>query len=62
MKNNSQVESPCVKNCCLDDNDICLGCFRSLSEITSWGLADNQTRKKILQKVEQRRAVKKPLA
>ena len=27
---------PCVRNCCLNEEDICLGCFRSLSEILSW--------------------------
>ena len=31
------VESPCVRNCCLDENDICLGCFRTVEEITAWG-------------------------
>ncbi|WP_156302871.1 DUF1289 domain-containing protein, partial [Methylogaea oryzae] len=25
---------PCVRNCCLDSTDICLGCFRALAEIT----------------------------
>ena len=28
--------SPCVRNCCLDDQDICLGCFRSITEICAW--------------------------
>ncbi|GHF02183.1 DUF1289 domain-containing protein [Thalassotalea profundi] len=28
--------SPCVKNCCLNENDICIGCFRHLNEITGW--------------------------
>ncbi|WP_286263410.1 DUF1289 domain-containing protein [Thalassotalea atypica] len=28
--------SPCVRNCCLDPQDICLGCFRHLDEITQW--------------------------
>jgi len=28
----------------LDNNDICLGCFRSLEEITSWSKVDEQTR------------------
>ena len=31
-----EVQSPCVRNCCLDDNDICVGCYRSLQEITHW--------------------------
>jgi len=44
----STVSSPCVRNCCLDDNDICLGCFRSLDEITAWGGADDTRRREIL--------------
>ncbi len=28
--------SPCIRNCCLDNNDICLGCFRYIDEIVNW--------------------------
>jgi len=28
--------SPCVRNCCLNEKDICLGCYRHLDEITGW--------------------------
>ena len=30
------IASPCVRNCCLDENDVCLGCFRTIEEITQW--------------------------
>ena len=30
------IPSPCVNACCLNDKDICVGCFRSLDEILSW--------------------------
>lgn len=42
------VESPCVRNCCLDDSDICVGCYRSLMEITRWSLVDDDTKALIL--------------
>ena len=42
------VESPCVRNCCLDDNDICVGCYRSLVEITRWSLVDDDEKALIL--------------
>lgn len=29
-------QSPCIRNCCLDQQDCCLGCGRLLSEITEW--------------------------
>ena len=36
VKINKQNLSPCIRNCCLNEGDICLGCFRSLSEIIGW--------------------------
>jgi predicted Fe-S protein YdhL (DUF1289 family) len=38
----STVESPCVRNCCLDDQDMCLGCFRMLDEILIWSTASSK--------------------
>ncbi|EKO3688429.1 DUF1289 domain-containing protein [Vibrio metschnikovii] len=29
-------KSPCNRHCCLDENDICLGCFRTLNDILKW--------------------------
>ena len=49
------VESPCIRNCCLDNDDICLGCFRSLTEITQWTLVDDQTRQVFLKNVAARK-------
>lgn len=43
------VSSPCVRNCCLDDNDICLGCGRTVEEIISWGDAVDDEKLDILQ-------------
>lgn len=50
----SIAQSPCVRNCCLNDDDICLGCFRSLDEITAWGECDHQKRIVILQNAQRR--------
>ncbi len=49
------IESPCVRNCCLNDEDICLGCFRSLREITRWGTVDDHGKQLILESVAQRK-------
>ncbi|WP_268745679.1 DUF1289 domain-containing protein [Cellvibrio mixtus] len=51
----SVVQSPCVRNCCLNEEDICLGCFRSLAEITRWGAVNNQIKLEIVRNAEQRR-------
>lgn len=53
------IESPCIRNCCLDQNDICLGCLRSLSEIIDWGQASDEKRKTILSNASQRLKAKK---
>ena len=50
------VESPCIRNCCLDTNDICMGCFRSLTEITQWTLVNDKTRQEFLNNVAERKA------
>ncbi|PKG97153.1 DUF1289 domain-containing protein [Paraglaciecola sp. MB-3u-78] len=43
------VASPCVRNCCLDDKDMCLGCFRMLDEILIWSNASSQQQVDIVQ-------------
>lgn len=30
------IPSPCVRNCSLDEQNICLGCLRHLDEIIGW--------------------------
>jgi len=49
-----QLSSPCVRMCCLDNNDICLGCFRSLDEIKNWTQVDEQTRERFLTNAKNR--------
>jgi predicted Fe-S protein YdhL (DUF1289 family) len=51
----SIAQFPCIRNCCLNDDDICLGCYRTLAEITQWGEADDQERIIILKNADQRR-------
>jgi predicted Fe-S protein YdhL (DUF1289 family) len=49
------IASPCVRNCCLDDDDICLGCFRSIVEICAWSEASPADRTEILKRCAERR-------
>lgn len=55
MSQDSSVPSPCVRRCCLDEQDICLGCFRSLGEIVQWSESDDDRRREILAYAERRR-------
>jgi predicted Fe-S protein YdhL (DUF1289 family) len=50
------VESPCIRNCCLDDADVCMGCFRTLREICDWHTASAAEKRDILRKCEERRS------
>lgn len=53
----SEINSPCVRNCCLDTNDICLGCFRSIEEIMQWSSIEtsSQQKQQILRNAEARK-------
>lgn len=53
-----RVESPCIRKCTLGDDDICVGCFRSLDEICAWGGASNNQRREMLELAIARRRVK----
>jgi len=54
-----RVQSPCIGSCCLDEQDICLGCFRDLEEIKAWSSADNSTRQSIIDNASRRERIKR---
>jgi predicted Fe-S protein YdhL (DUF1289 family) len=48
------LASPCVRNCCLDDDNVCMGCGRSLAEIVQWGTASDADKTAILARSRER--------
>ena len=36
--------SPCISICLLNEDDICVGCYRSADEIRLWSRCDHQER------------------
>jgi predicted Fe-S protein YdhL (DUF1289 family) len=48
------LASPCIRNCCLDDDNVCMGCGRSLDEIVAWGTASPATKAAILERSRER--------
>ncbi|RKF20481.1 DUF1289 domain-containing protein [Alginatibacterium sediminis] len=48
----ASVPSPCVRDCCLDPSDICLGCHRTMNEILNWAASTDSQRLQILDKVK----------
>jgi len=51
------LPSPCINICRMDaDNGLCLGCFRTIDEITVWSRTDDSHRADILAAIARRRA------
>ncbi|MCG9682175.1 DUF1289 domain-containing protein [Vibrio sp. Isolate23] len=50
-----KVPIPCVRNCCLDGDDICLGCFRTLNEILEWRSYTDEEKRAVLVSCAERR-------
>lgn len=49
------IESPCIRQCCLDDSDVCVGCFRHINEITGWQKLSEQEQGAIVSRCDKRR-------
>lgn len=48
------IKSPCIKICKLE-NGHCVGCFRTIDEITQWKHLTDEERDVILHEVEKRK-------
>ncbi|MCL9780848.1 DUF1289 domain-containing protein [Vibrio sp. S4M6] len=55
-KQSSEVESPCIRQCCLNEEDVCLGCYRALEEILAWSSSTLEEKKAIILRCRQRRS------
>lgn len=42
------TDSPCIRHCCLDQQDRCVGCKRTLNEILEWSDASPQRKAEIV--------------
>ena len=52
------VPSPCIDVCRLDARgQLCIGCRRTIEEITEWSRATEARRREILREVANRRAL-----
>lgn len=48
--------SPCISVCVLDEQDICLGCFRSANEIAAWMGYSAADKRDVIMRCQQRMA------
>jgi predicted Fe-S protein YdhL (DUF1289 family) len=50
------VASPCINVCRMDaTSGLCEGCLRTLDEIAAWGTMDDDDKRAVWQRLEQRR-------
>jgi len=55
------IESPCTRVCTLDPvSGLCLGCGRSLAEITRWTQMSDAERARLLAELGRRRQGQRP--
>jgi predicted Fe-S protein YdhL (DUF1289 family) len=52
------LASPCVRNCCLDEGNVCMGCGRTLEEIIAWGTASDADKAATLARSRERLATR----
>jgi len=58
----SLIPSPCINICQMDaPSGLCIGCFRTIDEITVWAKTDDATRAHILAAISQRRLAQAPM-
>lgn len=52
------VESPCISICDYDESlDVCIGCLRTLNEISLWKSMNDEEKLKIIERIEQEKGV-----
>ena len=55
MQNQKTVKSPCKNICVLDqDNDYCIGCFRTIEEISKWQMLSYIDKERIIEQCKTR--------
>ena len=53
-----EVQSPCIKLCFRDSNDVCFGCRRTGEEIGNWSKYTNEEKRAIIEKTHHRTNVR----
>lgn len=48
------VQSPCIKICCIEC-DVCIGCGRTIEQISSWLVYTNEEKLKIIEEINGRK-------
>ncbi|MDB4311949.1 DUF1289 domain-containing protein [bacterium] len=46
------IESPCISECRICEDDICEGCKRTLTEIVEWGRMSEEDKEEVIRRLE----------
>lgn len=46
------VKSPCINTCKLDQNKMCIGCYRTIEEISNWTRYTDEEKITILNRIQ----------
>jgi hypothetical protein len=57
----NEPQSPCISVCALDENDICVGCYRSAEEITDWFMLAPEDKREVLRLARERLNASTPI-
>jgi predicted Fe-S protein YdhL (DUF1289 family) len=49
------VDSPCVKICDLDRDDVCVGCGRTRAEIAGWTSMSESQKAEVVERAKERK-------
>ncbi|NOR55027.1 MAG: DUF1289 domain-containing protein [Sulfurovum sp.] len=51
------IDKPCIRQCCLNEKDVCMGCFRTFSDMQAWHKVSVEEKTKILDEAKKRKEV-----
>jgi predicted Fe-S protein YdhL (DUF1289 family) len=51
----STIEQPCIRKCCLNEADICMGCFRSFDDMLKWRASSAEEKRLMLEQAKKRK-------
>ena len=55
----TNIKSPCIQVCKYDEDGICMGCYRTMNEITGWLFMNDKQKAQSLLDAEIRRKTPK---
>jgi len=55
----NEPSTPCIRRCCLDADDTCIGCFRTLEEILGWRSLSEAQKKQVMAECKAREELRK---